>query len=221
MNKKNLPYILLALGVVLFLGIVFFVKRANNAPNATNQEESETVPEIPLDQTPTVGLVPKPDGHWLTLNINSIKVANAKSMDYELLWKANNNGIPSTQGTSTTVQLNGQSSFTKDLLLGSESSGKFRYDVGVETGTLTLRFRDSNGKLLGKLAADFHLQSGVTELTSVDGKFKYTLNRTATGVFFVTMQTFGTPDPSSVVVASNGYAVFASDSASYTGKLAS
>src|SRR5258708_10647514 len=218
MNKKNLPFILLAVGIVVFLGIIFMVKRSQNSSNVVNnQNESEIATEIPADQMRSAALIPSSDGYILTLKINGIKVSNATSMDYEVLWKANNAGVPSTQGTSATVQLSGASSITKDLLLGSESSGKKRYDIGVETGGLTLRFRDSNGKLLGRLSTDFHLQSGVTELTSVDGKFKYTLNKIATGVFFITMQTFAAPD-SVPMTSSNGYAIFASDGLPHAGK---
>src|SRR5258708_23213522 len=143
-------------------------------------------------------------------------------MDYELVYKANNGTTQTTQGVPGTIQLNGATSETRKLLLGSESSGKFRYDQGVENGTFTLRFRDSSGKLLGKLTTDFHLQSGTTALSSVDGSFKYTLKSSVPGVvFFVTMQSFGTPNSSDVVVFSNGWAIFASDGLPHAGVVGS
>lgn len=103
--------------------------------------------------------------------------------------------------------------------MGSESSGKYRYDEGVERGTLTITFRDSKGKSMGKLSTDFHLQTETTTLTSVDGKFTYELDKLAKGVFFVTMNTFLEPDSSMVVVWQNGYGVFASDGKSHAGKV--
>jgi hypothetical protein len=142
-------------------------------------------------------------------------VKKASSMDYELLYT-----LPDgrTQGVPGTVKLTG-ADVVKDLLLGSESSGKFRYDEGVDGGTITIRFRDDKGKLIGKLSTKFGMQSNVTTLTSGDEGFTYELDKVAKGVFFVTMQTFSEPDPSTVVVYDSGYAVFASDGKEHSGKV--
>jgi hypothetical protein len=84
---------------------------------------------------------------------------------------------------------------------------------------MTITFRDEDGKSVGKLSTDFHLQSGVTELTSIDGKFTYTLDKVAKSVFFVTMNTFLQPEASEYVVWQNGYGVFASDGKPHAGKV--
>lgn len=215
--KKYLPFVLVIVLAILFVGGIFIIHKVNQPVAIDNSQDDASVPELPDNEKPIAGLIPTSDGHYLTLTVDSIKVPNANSMDYDLLWKANNSGTVTPQGTSSTVQLAGQTSFKKDLLLGSESNGKFRYDKGVETGTLTLRFRDGNGKLLGKVATDFHLQTGTTTLSSVDGSFKYTLSKSATGVYFVTMQTFGTPDTSKVVVFQKGFAIYASDKLPHAG----
>ena len=216
--KKYLPFIAIAAGILLFFGVVLVIRKINQ-PVVDNSQSDEVVADLPAEQRPTVALVPTSDGHYLGLKIEQIdKVKSASSMDYELLWKANNAGNQTTQGTSSTVKLATQTTYSSDLLLGSESNGKFRYDQGVETGTITLRFRDGNGKLLGKIASDFHLQSGVTSLSSMDGNFKYTLDKIATGVWFVTMQTFGKPSVGNVVTFSNGYSVLSSDSKPHSGK---
>jgi len=135
-------------------------------------------------------------------------------MDYLMVYGTSDGG---QQGVPGTVKLTGPD-IERMLLLGSESSGKFRYDAGVEQGTMTITFRDGNGKMIGKLTTDFHLQSGVTELTSVDGLFKYTLDKIAKNVYFVTMKTYKEPSVTSVVWQ-NGYGVFASDSLAHTGEL--
>ena len=109
----------------------------------------------------------------------------------------------------------------KKLLMGSASSGKYRFDAGVSTGTMTITFRDSQGKSVGKLSTDFHLQSGETILTSVDGKFTFNLDKVAKGVFFVTMPTFVQPEASQYVFWQNGYGVFASDGKPHAGKVPS
>ncbi len=201
--KKYLPLILLGVGLLVL--VVAFVLVKNSKKGGAPEEE--IVKEIPVEERPIVMLVPSSDGHYLKLTIAQIKVKKAASLDYELLYT-----LPDgrTQGVPGTVKLTG-ADVIKDLLLGSESSGKFRYDEGVDGGTITLRFRDEKGKLLGKLSTKFAMQTGTTTLSMPDGEFKYELEKTAKGVFFVTMMTFAEPNPSSVVIYQNGYAVFASD----------
>jgi hypothetical protein len=136
-------------------------------------------------------------------------------MDYLLVYNTSDGG---QQGVPGSVKLTG-AEVERKLLMGSESSGKFRYDAGVERGTMTITFRDEDGKSVGKLSTDFHLQSGVTELTSIDGIFTYTLDKLAKGVFFVTMKTFLEPQAADYVVWQNGYGVFASDGKPHTGQV--
>ncbi len=132
----------------------------------------------------------------------------AASLDYELLYS-----LPDgrTQGVPGTVDLNGQTTFERKLLLGSESNGKFRYDEGVTDGSLTVRLRGSNGKLLAKFSTKWHLQSVDSELTSVDENFTYKLDKKPKGIYFVTMETFGLMDDSVTSVASGPYGVFSSE----------
>lgn len=165
MIRRYLPLILIAVGVLVLVGAFLFVRSSRNKSRA---EEEETVKEIPTDQRPVVSLIPTSDGHWLKLKIEKIKVQGASSLDYELLYS-----LPDgrTQGVPGTVKIDG-SDIVRDLLLGSESSGKFRYDEGVTGGTITIRFRDSKGKLIGKLST------------------KFTLTSPKKGVFEVTMDTF-------------------------------
>ena len=151
----------------------------------------------------------------MDFKVQKLNIPGAVTMDYELLYTT---GTGLQQGVPGTVKLDG-TDIDRPLLLGSESSGKFRYDAGVEQGTMTLKFRDVKGKMIGKLSTDFHLQTEVTKLTSIDGKFTYELDKVAKGVFFVTMKTFAGPAASAVVVSSNGYSVFASDGKPHAGKI--
>lgn len=210
--KKYLPLILLGAGLLVVVAGIFVVK---SFKKQTGQEEIEaTVPEIPQDQRPIVSLTPTDDGHWLNFRVQKIKVQGAASMDYELVYSTQNGG---QQGVPGTVKLDGND-VERKLLLGSESSGKFRYDVGVETGTMTLRFRNSSGKLIGKLSTQFHLQTGEKLLHSADDKFQYELDKAPKGVYFVTMATFVQPDSSMTVFSQNGYSIFASDGLPHSGK---
>lgn len=185
--KKYLPFIVIGIGILLLVGVYFlFVKK----PAEVTEEEETALIEVALADRPYTTLTPTDDGHWLGLSIEKINIPGAESLDYELLYNLPT-GEP--QGVPGTIMLDGQSSITRDLLLGSESSGKFRYDEGVEQGTLTLRFRNDKGKLLVKFVSKFHLQSGEEELTHVDGGFGYILKKIPTKTYFVTMDTFGVP----------------------------
>ncbi len=179
------------------------------------QDEESAFIAVPLGERPMASLIPTSDGHWLKLIIDNL-VIDAASLDYELLYK-----LPDgrTQGVPGTVKLIGQEEIVRDLLLGSESNGKFRYDEGVELGTLTLRFRNDKGKLIAKFTTDFTLQSETVELTSADGVFKYTLAKKSSGEFFVTMETFGVPDDYPGEVIDGPYGVFSSSSLKLPGEL--
>lgn len=220
--KKFLPLILIGSGVILILVIVFIIAKGMKGGSVPAGQEEASIPEIPSSEWPVVTLTPTGNpkvtgsmGHWLDFKVQKINIPGAVSMDYELVYTTTSGG---QQGVPGTVKLDG-TDIDRPLLLGSESSGKFRYDVGVERGTMTLKFRDSGGKMIGKLVTDFHLQTEVTTLTSIDGKFTYELDKAAKGVFFVTMKTFAEPAASMAVVSSNGYSVFASDGKPHAGKV--
>ncbi|MDP1760396.1 MAG: hypothetical protein Q8L01_03050 [Candidatus Woesebacteria bacterium] len=206
--KKFLPLILFAIGILVLVLVFVFIKKNKTVP----AEETDTVAEVALSDRPMASLTPTSDGHYLTLKIEKITLAKVSSLDYELLYS-----LPDgrTQGVPGTVDLKGTTEIERKLLLGSESSGKFRYDEGVEDGSLTIRLRDSKGKLLAKFSTKFHLQSSDLELTSIDNNFTYTLDKKSSGMFFVTMETFGLPRPEGAglpdSVVSGPYGIFASD----------
>ena len=207
--KKYLPILLFVVGLVVLVGVFLFIRGRKSSSSDTRED---VLTEISLEKRPLTSLTPSEDGHWLKLKIEKMSL-DANSLDYELLYK-----LPDgrTQGVPGTVKIDGKTSLERDLLLGSESSGKYRYDEGVEEGSLTLRFRNEKGKLLGKLATDFHLQSGDVNLSSVDGKFKYVLAKKPTRAYFVVMETFGLPEDTSSVI-SGPYGVFGSSSEALAG----
>lgn len=210
--KRYLPLLLFLIGVLVLAGVYFFVLRK---PATEEAEEEEGLMEVSLIDRPIASLTPTQDGHWLKLRIEKL-LSGAVSLDYELLYT-----LPDgrTQGVPGTITLKGESEIERDLLLGSESSGKFRYDEGVETGTLTLRFRNEKGKLLAKFSTKFRLQSAESEITSVDEKLVYTLDKIPSKTFFVTMETFGIPKASPGEVSAGPYGIFSSGKSAYSGSL--
>lgn len=213
--KKFLPFIIIA--IVVVVGITAFVikgKSGSVTPTETPFVE-ELAPELPFDQRPFVSLTPRSDGHWLKLTISGInKVIGAASVDYVLQYEVPDH--PS-QGVPGTVQLNGVTTIDRDLLLGSESSGKFRYDEGVDHGQLMLKFRDSKKKLLGALTTDFHLQSKTDLLNSIDGKFTYKLSKPSTKGYFVIINTFGVIEGVKGEIENGPYGVFSSETLKQSG----
>jgi hypothetical protein len=217
--KKYLPIIIGVLVVVLIA--VGFLIKSKNKSSTSEDDDSSNVPTLSESQWPAISLTPTEKvgvsgsmGHWLNFKVEKINVTGATSMDYLMVYNTSDGG---QQGVPGTAKITGDG-IEKDLLLGSESSGKFRYDAGVETGVMTITFRNDKGKMLGKLSSEFHLQSGVAELTSVDGLFKYTLDKVAKSVYFVTMKTYAEPSVASVVWQ-GGYGVFSSDGKEYTGTI--
>jgi len=209
--KKFLPLILLGVGILVL--ILVFVLIKNKKTEVIN--DSAVLAEVALKDRPIAMLTPTSDGRYINLKIDKITLPKAVSLDYELLY-----GLPDgrTQGVPGTVDLKGQTSFERKLLLGSESNGKFRYDEGVVDGSLTVRLRDSKGKLLAKFSTKWHLQSTDQELTSIDQNFIYKLDKKPTAGFFITMETFGLPaqtglpaDETPSVVEEGPYGIFTSN----------
>lgn len=201
--KKFWPLILLLVSLLVVVGAFFFI-RGRKASDLGDAEETALL-NVTLEERPVVSLTPTNDGHYLHLMIDKI-VIDAESLDYELLYQT---GAGVTQGVPGTVSLGGRESFEAELLLGSESSGNFRYDEGVETGTITLRFRNRDGKLLAKFTSEFHLQTATDFLTSADGSFAYNLDAPS-NEYFVVMNTIGIPGVLPGQLAAGPWGVFSS-----------
>lgn len=204
--KKVIPIVLVLLGLLVMVGAYFFVIRKSDE-EVVDEEDTSAMIDVSLDDRPVASLTPRSDGHWLDMEIVKLGRFDAASMDYELLYKT---GEGITQGVPGNILLKGQNSIERELLMGSESSGKFRYDEGVETGTLSLKFRNEKGRLIAKFTTDFHIQTDTNEFTMTDESFTFTLEDISPE-YFVTMGTFGLPDGYEGNVAEGPYGVFTSD----------
>lgn len=210
--KKYLPFMLLGVGIIVLIVVFLFIKK--NRSNVPVEKEDTTI-TLSLNERPVASLTPSADGHWLKLSLTKI-LSSAASMDYELLYQ-----LPDgrTQGVPGTIKLSGQDKIERDLLMGSESSGKFRYDEGVKEGTLTIRFRNDAGKLITKLSTKFALLSKTKELKSIDEKFDYKLTSINSKDFFVVMETFGMPKEVQGEVTSGPFGIFTSSKSAIPGSV--
>jgi hypothetical protein len=199
--KKKFPIIALAL--VVLLGGGFFLLRSRKAEPVSAPEPEGVLLETPLAEKPYVVLTPRADGKEFTLDISRIK--NAKTIEYELVYLANS----LSRGVIGSVDLQGETEISRKLLLGTCSRNVCTYDVGVEEGTLTLRFRGPEG--VRKFVTEFHLQQGDQELTSVDGNFSLE-GAFSSGAFYLTMATVGLPEETKGEVLAGPYSVFTAGS---------
>jgi len=205
--KKLLPIILLLAGVIVLI-VVFFVVRGKNKEQEDNTTKEEiALLELSLEERPVVSLTPTSDGHYLNLQVERIGFSPF-SLDYELVYQVPG-GVQ--QGVPGSVNLDGKSEFEAELLLGSESSGKFRYDEGVEEGSLTLSFRNKDGQLLARFSTAFHLQSNTNLLISQDDEFSYQMDEES-DEYFITMNTIGFPGDFSGAANKGPFGIFSSSS---------
>lgn len=183
--KKNYIVILAIIGIILVLGGGFLFWRSRRAKELPTLEPEGVLIETTLEERPYITLTPSSDGHWLTINVTRIQ--DADSLEYELLY---NTASGATQGSINTVRLKGETSYSKKILLGSESSGHYKFDEGVTQGNLTVRLR--GGKGTRKFVTDFHLQQEEDELTLIDGNFSIE-GTFPKANFYVTMMVIGLP----------------------------
>lgn len=151
--KKKLPILLLACFLVLLLLFVFFIRsQKKETPGETKKEKTSTIisiDKLPESERPIVSLTSRPDGRELTLSIENLK--NIKTVEYELVYLTE--GVQ--RGVIGSVSLKqGETSLSRNLLLGTCSRGVCRYDKDVTGGTLTVIFRNQKTY---KFVKDFNL----------------------------------------------------------------
>lgn len=215
---KYLPIFILVGGILIIslVGFIIFNQRSKEEVS-----EEEVVRELAIVERPFASLTPTKDGQELALFITSFP-PNSRTLEYELTYQADAQA-PNTgrvlQGVPGSVDLTGKTSLSRDLTLGTCSSGKCRYDKNIDEVTLTLRFRDEAGKLVGKFGSSVELVSKEKDLASTDGLFSFTLDKIPTG-FIVVMSTIGLSDKSVPgEVVSGPYGVFASTNVPQTGSV--
>ncbi|MGB9706627.1 MAG: hypothetical protein ACPLXP_00935 [Microgenomates group bacterium] len=152
--KKNLAIALIVLVCLLVGGILAaIVLKGQKSSSSTKltPTPAQITQELSSEELPVVRLIPRADKRELTLEIKNIK--NANSIEYELTYLSK--GL--SRGVVGTIKLNGETSITRKILLGTCSRNVCKYDEGVTDGKLTLRLRGPEGVI--KAIADFDLNS--------------------------------------------------------------
>jgi len=202
MRKFLFLAVLILFSFFLFLGI-FYLKKQDT--KKAEQENNFNPPlEVPLDKRPFVSLIPSKDGHFLNLKVEKIKI-EASNLEYQLLYKTENQVL---QGVPGVLDLGGKTSISEEILLGSESSGKYRFDEGVKEGSLNLYFRDKNGKLVARFETDFRMFSQDEKIFSSDEKLSLKVSAMPRHYFLIVMHTVGLPDFFEGEISNGPYGVF-------------
>lgn len=205
------------IGGIVLIGVIGVIGGIRGMSGVREEKKETTggvtpaaarVIEVSLAGRPFVSLTPTNGAKELELVVTRIK--NIAKIEYELTYLSND----LSRGVIGTINLNGESQVTRRLTLGSCSRNVCKYDENVSEGNVSLRLVGADG--VRKLSADFHLQKGAGELSSLDGKFKLTakLDRSA---HYLTMSTLGLPGDFDGEIVGEPYGVFTSASTALKG----
>ena len=139
MRKFIIPALIL---IAVLVSGIFILKRTGS------KKEEVTVIPTPSVVLPTISsevnveLTAKNDNRVVILRIKGIP-SDTKSIEYELTY-ITGNGLP--RGVLGKVSLDGETELERnDIVLGTCSSGKCVYDIGVESIDLSLKFNSLSG----------------------------------------------------------------------------
>ena len=158
--KKNIAVILVVLISLVAVITVVMLLAKNKSSSSTGKvtpTPEQVSKELSSEELPSARLIPRADKRELTLEIKDIK--NATSIEYELTYLSK--GL--SRGVVGTINLSGETSISRKILLGTCSRNVCKYDEGVTDGMLTLRLRGPEG--IVKITADFDLNSKNYQLT--------------------------------------------------------
>lgn len=154
MNKKILIGIIAFVVILLVGGGAFFLFSRNNQTTLEDEipEFEEDYPELSPDE---IGLVmeARSDGRAVMFTLNN--ASDIESVEYDLSYEADLSSAEAAEGGEGRIQrgVTGEDTVTGDVYeskyldLGSCSSGKCRYDTGVEEVTLILKITKKDGSI--------------------------------------------------------------------------
>jgi len=222
-KKKKLLIVnclLLIGGCVVLSGCV--PKNTSSPPPTGNQEVSTPTkpPSQTISEAPFVQLIPSADGHWVDLEVKNIK-SGTKSVDYELIYFAGEEGNKIERGVAGTVDLKGENNLVRKILFGSESCTtgkcKYKFDENISEGMLTLKLKGDFG--IEKYESSFRLQKGLEGKEGInagDGIFNFVSDNLSKNAYYLTISTFGLPAKIEGNASVSPYGIFPSVAAKGT-----
>lgn len=213
--KSSLKYLIPGLIILIVIG-VFIFKNPKKAPPtpAGTARQVEQINQISIQDRPFVTLTPRADGKEVTLSLDQVK--NASKVEYELEYQTES----LIQGVFGNIDFTQETPpVSKNLLFGSCSKGKCRYDEGIVGGSLTLRFE--GGSQPYALKADFNLQNMFDRqgiFISKDAKATLDVGKSglANATYLIVAGTMGLPSPVDGEILAGPYAFLAASSPALT-----
>ena len=162
---KRLLFIAIPLVLLLLTGIYLKTKvQSIFAPSVTPTPTDEPLVQLSPDQQPELSLSFSADSHYVTVNISNI---HAQALEYNIIYEAIVKKVRINTGVNASVKLNGEKTYSKQQLLGSESSGKFTYHQDIKNAVLELTLRDAKGRSIFSSTYPFTVLPGKsTDLTA-------------------------------------------------------
>lgn len=137
----------IVIGIVIFLTLIILVFLGFKLFVSSKKESVEVLP-TPTIALPTISdstvvdLKAKNDNKAVLLKINGI-TSDIESIQYELTYTTGG-GLP--RGVLGKISLKGEKEvFRDDIVLGTCSSGRCVYDIGVTEVNLSLKFNSASG----------------------------------------------------------------------------
>lgn len=158
--KKALPIV----GIILVLvgGGVFFASRGKNDGKGTTKVTPTPLPpavQLPVEQQPKVSLTFSKDAHYVTVNITNL---HSDQLEYNLIYDAVVKKQQIQTGVNASAKLEGKTTYSKEQLLGSESSGKFSYHEQIKNAVMELTLRDASNRSIFTATYPFTVSAGKT-----------------------------------------------------------
>lgn len=211
----------LVIGLVL-LSSVLLTGCTKKSPPVENPPvvEPTAEPTKPIEETISqrsyVSLVPAADVHRVYLTIKNVP-SNITSVNYELIYLADMEGNKIERGVTGKLQPADYNK-SKEILFGSAScttgTCKYKYDEGVNEGTLTLTFNKNDGGK-DKYESVFRIQKGKEGgigLSTGDGEFMFVSIGLPASTVYLTISTIGVPVelPAGIIPKTIPYGIFSS-----------
>lgn len=161
-------FFLFLLGLVMVGAMLIFAKAGGNPNNIgsvlTPTPTDSVAEQLSPEDYPKVSLTFRSDAKYVTVNITNVKSA---ALEYNLIYDAVVKKNKIQAGVNASAKLEGKNSYTKEQLLGSESSGKFTYHENIQNATMELTLRDESGRSVYSATYPFTVSAGKTiELSS-------------------------------------------------------
>ncbi|MEK9200656.1 MAG: hypothetical protein AAB909_01645 [Patescibacteria group bacterium] len=145
--------------IVILFGGVFTAKKILTTHNPQPTPTLAPLQELTEDQYPTVSLKFSSDGHYVTVDIINI---HSDQLEYNLIYDAVVKGNKIQTGVNASAKQEGSTTYSKQQLLGSESSGKFTYHTNIKNAVMELTLRDAGNRSVYSATYPFEVIPGST-----------------------------------------------------------